>query len=283
MNEFTFVVLTYNHEKYIIDNLNSIKELVKKYGSNKEIDLIISDDCSKDKTTFAAQEWIKNNRSFFKNCKIITTKSNSGIVRNLLNAVNNVRTRDFKFIAGDDSFRLENIFYLYENIMYKNDNNNLILSPVTPFGTSGKEYSDFYYDEYRFVKYWNDKKKLTMLLKINNYLQAPGVFIPGNYLRDKNLQNFLLGFKNIEDYPLWYYLIVKKKVPVLTDDTSYINYRLGSGITTNENIKKKSGYNTELDEIHKKLHMKAYILPKFINPWRYQVKIMRIFFENAKQ
>ena len=40
---FTFLALAYNHEKYIIEHLESIKYLVEKYGSGINCKIIIND------------------------------------------------------------------------------------------------------------------------------------------------------------------------------------------------------------------------------------------------
>lgn len=65
MNEFTFCVLSYNHEKYILETLESIKFLVKNYGGKLKINLIIGDDCSDDNTAAIIDFWLQKNRVLF--------------------------------------------------------------------------------------------------------------------------------------------------------------------------------------------------------------------------
>ena len=101
---FTFITVTYNHELYIIEHLNSIKDIIAGFGKGRIIDLIISDDCSKDKTVVLALEWLESNRQYFRNVKTLVSDHNCGIIRNLNKAINEVDTSDFKFLAGDDKY-----------------------------------------------------------------------------------------------------------------------------------------------------------------------------------
>ena len=48
-NHFVFVTLTFNHEKYIIEHLESIKYQVENYGQKFSTKIVINDDCSSDK------------------------------------------------------------------------------------------------------------------------------------------------------------------------------------------------------------------------------------------
>ena len=52
------VVITYNSEKYILETLESIKT-----QSYKNLELIISDDCSKDDTVMICRDWLDNRSS----------------------------------------------------------------------------------------------------------------------------------------------------------------------------------------------------------------------------
>ncbi len=47
-SSFSFLVLVYNQESYVIDHLESIKYLVLRYAKNIDVDILINDDCSID-------------------------------------------------------------------------------------------------------------------------------------------------------------------------------------------------------------------------------------------
>ncbi|WP_288927434.1 glycosyltransferase, partial [uncultured Trichococcus sp.] len=59
---FTFVAITYNHEKYIIEHLESIKYQIENFSKGKQVNLVISDDGSMDNTMLYAQQWIERNK-----------------------------------------------------------------------------------------------------------------------------------------------------------------------------------------------------------------------------
>lgn len=61
----TIAVVTYNSSQTILETLESVKE-----QTYKNIELIISDDCSSDNTTDICQKWLQKNAIFFSNVQI---------------------------------------------------------------------------------------------------------------------------------------------------------------------------------------------------------------------
>ncbi len=45
-NSFTFLTVAYNHEKFILEHLESIRYLMNNYGDGIDVSIIINDDCS---------------------------------------------------------------------------------------------------------------------------------------------------------------------------------------------------------------------------------------------
>ena len=68
-SEFVFGVMTYNQESIICETLESIKYQIETYGKDIDCTIIITDDCSKDKTVKVIENWLKNNGELF--CNII--------------------------------------------------------------------------------------------------------------------------------------------------------------------------------------------------------------------
>lgn len=90
-------IVTYNSETTIIETLESIKK-----QDYSPIELIVSDDCSKDNTQKIVNEWIQENRSFFDSVNLFTLPQNSGVTNNINNAIKNSHGEWIKILAGDD-------------------------------------------------------------------------------------------------------------------------------------------------------------------------------------
>jgi glycosyltransferase involved in cell wall biosynthesis len=112
---FAFLVLTYNHQNYILEHLESIKYLVQTYGADLDIDLIINNDCSKDKTQELVNQWLKINAVIFRNIKTINNPVNLGTCLSVNNMLDCVVADRCKITAGDDVYSYENIFELTQH------------------------------------------------------------------------------------------------------------------------------------------------------------------------
>ena len=93
----SIIVITYNSSKYVLETLESAKA-----QTYKNIELIISDDGSKDGTINICEKWIEENEFHFKRTKIITVEKNTGIPANCNRGVNSSNGEWVKLIAGDD-------------------------------------------------------------------------------------------------------------------------------------------------------------------------------------
>ena len=114
MKEFTFGVLAYNVEPYIIECLESIKYQVVSFGDNYSCNLLIAEDCSTDRTLELIEYWVQNNKDLFFDVEIIKNVRNKGLVQNIIGLNKKINTINFKVIDGDDIFYKNNIFDLLE-------------------------------------------------------------------------------------------------------------------------------------------------------------------------
>lgn len=94
----SIVVVTYNSGKYILETLTSIYN-----QTYKKIELIISDDCSKDSTIQICQEWLLKNKERFIYAQVLTTNKNTGVAGNLNRGISKANGTWIKSIAGDDT------------------------------------------------------------------------------------------------------------------------------------------------------------------------------------
>jgi len=109
---FAFLVVTYNHQDYILEHLESIKYLVQKYGAGTEVDVIINDDCSKDQTRSLVDSWLQINAGLFRHVKTLYNPKNLGTCASVNNMLTHVVANRCKLTAGDDVYSFENIFEL---------------------------------------------------------------------------------------------------------------------------------------------------------------------------
>ena len=98
MNEIVdVVVITYCSAKYVLQTLDSIyAQTYQKLG------LIVSDDCSADKTVEICRQWLCSHKERFVHSEIIETSRNQGTVFNCQRAFEKVKTEYYVMIAGDD-------------------------------------------------------------------------------------------------------------------------------------------------------------------------------------
>lgn len=92
------VVITYNSAETIIETLESIKA-----QTYQNIELIISDDYSKDKTIIIAEKWLGCNQERFKRVIVNISDKNKGIPANCNNGCRLAAGIWIKIIAGDDA------------------------------------------------------------------------------------------------------------------------------------------------------------------------------------
>jgi cellulose synthase/poly-beta-1,6-N-acetylglucosamine synthase-like glycosyltransferase len=95
----TILVPSYNHEKYVVDCLDSIRDI-----SYPRLELIVSDDCSLDATFARADQWVKGNTGRFERALVVRQDRNVGIVRNLQYLFNQAQGDYLAYIASDDMF-----------------------------------------------------------------------------------------------------------------------------------------------------------------------------------
>jgi alpha-1,3-rhamnosyltransferase len=214
----SIIILTYNSEKFILETLESAKQ-----QTYKNIELIISDDCSADNTVTTCETWITENEQFFNRCVLVTTPVNKGIPANCNRGIKASRGTWFKLLAGDDLFFPDCI---QNNIEYisKNKNIQFLFSKVE------------YLIKDSSMKYGQDiptiDKGFYEAIPNKQYklLVHGGVFVPAatGFLNKQTIQN-LGGFdediKLCEDYPMWM-KATKNSIKLNFMDQKTVWYRL---------------------------------------------------------
>lgn len=91
-------VITFNSAKFVTETLNSVYN-----QTYKNIELIISDDCSIDNTLEICRKWIDENGSRFVRCVLLTSLRNEGVTINCSKSVDVCNGMFLKHIAADDT------------------------------------------------------------------------------------------------------------------------------------------------------------------------------------
>ncbi|MEG0978323.1 MAG: glycosyltransferase family 2 protein [Bacilli bacterium] len=235
----SFIVLTYNHENYILDCLNSILYQIINYGNEFVFELIIADDCSADDTCKLVEKWIEHNSIYFKSIEFIKRKENVGTCCNYLNAISYVNGDKLKAIAGDDLFPSNNIikyfellnsydiiygipFEYYEDISMKESINNYVSNEI-----------------YEMI---NSKFSFENRIKKGCFLNAPATFVNIRLLKDPRVLSFMSEFKYVDDYCQWLKFIDIKRINALFVSEYFMVYRrtLNSAcIIRNDDVRKE--------------------------------------------
>lgn len=186
------IVISYNSAATVIETLNSIKEQTR-----TDIELVISDDGSKDNTVELVEKWAEDNRAYFKRLKIVKNQINKGIPANCNQGLKAANADLVKFIAADDVMSRNAVEIFAENY----GDNSIVQSKVELFGSVEENPSVVRYCERSYKILKSNKGGIKELLK-QNYIIAPAI---GFLNREKLLKmdGFDERFPEFEDYPMW--------------------------------------------------------------------------------
>lgn len=120
----TVNVVTYNHKDYIAECLDSI--LSQK--TNFDFVIRIFDDCSTDGTTEICREYADK---FPEKIKFYPTEVNLGATENPLRAYQNIKTKYYMYIEGDDYLCDDNKFQIQVKILEKNPDCSFVCNTTT--------------------------------------------------------------------------------------------------------------------------------------------------------
>ncbi len=195
-NSFTFIVFTFNHEKYIIEYLESVKYQIETYGSQIQVKLIIADDCSSDNTVPLINLWFKDNRQLFFDIIFIKNKQNLGTCNNFINTWEKVTTGSFHFCAGDDLYSFENIFEL------ASITNRYDVASYMPLYLTDGIIKINYKAVLGLVSSNIIYKSFIDRVRNINFLFAPCLFYNHKIIKNEKISSFIKSFRVVEDLPL---------------------------------------------------------------------------------
>lgn len=187
----SIIVITYNSSKFVLETLESAKA-----QTYKNIELIVSDDCSTDNTVEVCRNWLEVNKTRFVRTDFITVKKNTGTALNDNRGLYASNGKWIKYTAGDDLLT-ENCIEHLINFIVKNRNVNFLVHGIQPFQDDLKFMPIF---PPKKIMACPPKKQLIFLLKKGNYISGSTFFLERKTLIELN--GFDERFKLLEDAPL---------------------------------------------------------------------------------
>lgn len=194
------IVLAYRSAETIVQTLDSIKN-----QTYKNIELIITDDCSPDDTVECVRGWMADNTGALSKMQLVTARQNTGIPGNINRALKAAQGDYVKLIAADDYMTRDAIS---EYVKFCEKNPKMIpIAKVHLFSDEkeGKK-ADFSSIEkycnrcYEFASQTDYKKQYRMLLKQNCIVAPSGSFYPMEVIR--KLGGYDENYRWFEDYPM---------------------------------------------------------------------------------
>lgn len=222
----TILIISYNSEKFILETLESAK--AQTYSN---IQLIVSDDCSKDNTIDIIENWLITNGACFKETLIIASEENTGINANCNRGLKKATGDWMKLIAGDDILIKTCI---EENINFINNNKDelpkIVASQIIPFD-SHKSYNILPISKQAIFKETTSPKDQFRLLINGKFINGASVFYHTSELR--KIGGFTSKVKMLEDFPTFLQLTKNgNKIFFLAKPT--VKYRIHEKSVSNQ-------------------------------------------------
>lgn len=257
MNSAVSVIIsTYNSSQFVIETLDSVSN--QDYDN---IELIITDDCSTDKTVEICERWLNENGTRFSNTILLESKINTGVSANANRGLANAKGEWIKFLGADDTL-LPNC--LSDNIQYVSKNPQVVVlfSAVNIFRDT--------FDEKNFVVtipgeidhtsiLYPDRtadSQYRMLLVSDRINFTPSVFLHRKTLI--SIGGFDERFRLLEDYPLWLNL-TKRGYKLYYMDKITVNYRRHSKAINNTGKRYIVNPNYFKNEIFRSIYIYPYL------------------------
>lgn len=217
-------VITYNSSKTIVETLDSIYN-----QTYKNIELVISDDCSTDNTIDICREWISGNGSRFARTEIIKAPTNTGIAANCNRAMDACHAEWAKPLAGDDIL-LPKCIENYMHYISSHKNTACLFSRAQCFSAiDGKDVNNYDAFDYRFFTL-SREKQLNRLIYGWNCIPAATAFINLALLRKLGIR-YDERIPMLEDLPMWINILNSGHQLEFLDQ-KLVRYRIYNGIST---------------------------------------------------
>ncbi len=269
---FAFLVVTYNHQDYILEHLESIKYLVQNHGTAWDVDLIVNDDASRDQTRTLVDRWLAINATMFRHVKTLYNPKNLGTCASVNNMLTLMVADRCKLTAGDDVYSFENIFEL---TAYESDTAMVSGRALYLLGDAlGVDRMANTLATASQAIYQRDS--LLHRFKHLSYNNAPNLLYATECLLNPKVREFLQRFDVVDDWPLQ--VAIAREYPMhrlVLIDQVLVYYRRTPGstyIVANQRF------------VQDKLQLYTDLIQNETNPWeRLRLKSRRYGFESQNR
>lgn len=222
----TVAVITYHSAATVLETLDSIVN--QSYGP-ENIELIISDDGSKDNTAQVINDWLVQYQTQFHSVKFFANDVNGGVSKNCNVAWKAATSEWIKTIAGDDLL-IENALDTYMHEAKTKPNAKCFFSLVTKFNNSSEVKVTATRAMKRFFNKTADVQYKNLI--IDNVIYAPTSFLNRAMLDAVGYADE--DYKLIEDFPLWLKLS-KSGFYLSLIESHLVKYRLTDSVSRSNN------------------------------------------------
>jgi len=235
------MIITYNHEKYIAQAIESA--LMQK--TNFDYEIVIGEDCSTDKTRDIVIEYAKK---YPEKIKPILNEENLGAIANLVKTLKHCKGKYVALLEGDD----------YRTDPYKLQKQVDFLESNPDYGLVHSD-CDFYFQ--------NASKLIKNINKINRYKICKGyifedllignriktltvcfrkeLLFKNNFIDELRIKNWAMG-----DYPLWLEISRYSKIHYI-DESTAVHIIHNSSVTAFRNIRDEFAFYLSLFSVKK--------------------------------
>ncbi len=205
------IMSTYNGEKFIKEQLDSI--LNQTY---KNVEIVVRDDGSKDKTVEIIKEYQKTNKNI-----ILHEGENLGFIKSFFELLKLVEA-DYYSYADQDDIWIENKIELAVNSLNKLDNSK----PNMAFGNS-----DYYNEDMKFIGHGEKNKKYSFLSALFSCVGQGMTMTVNKKTRDMIIEDTP---KTCFFHDWWTYLLCIGLGNVAYDNVTTVKYRRRKENATSE-------------------------------------------------
>jgi glycosyltransferase involved in cell wall biosynthesis len=211
----TIVGLCYNHERYVLETLESIRE-----QSYQHLQVILVDDCSKDNSASIVESWLQKNRLDW---TFIRHKQNKGITRSLNETLELAQGKYYKAIACDDVLMPNFISTMVERFELLPEEYAMIYSDVQTIN----EYSEVFGSTPFTERGWDTEDKVPSGELFDQlagwcFIPAPGTFLRTHDLQEIRFDESLM----LEDWDMWLQIAKQHKIKGIAQ--AMVQYRIHS-------------------------------------------------------